>query len=413
MSRNCGRCCWWTTPPVPDLSAALPFVIALAAALVVVAVIVVAVRRHHRSPRMRAAADDAAAQAAEALLLLDDAVDDLDAAFEAADALDAPDAPTDLRRARTAARRDRDRGFADVSALDDLATSPSRRRDQARRVAQALDAARERVHTLGDRLETWAAANRTPAALLAAARARRDEVVAAIGDPEPLLVVLRQRFDPADGADAERAAAAATAALSEADAALRDAQHDATPASLQRVVRALRSASRHGSAVENAHRFVLQAADNAGGEISDARAEIETALAMAAARPSDVAASATGVLREALRDLDLASASVSRRPGAAIATVARVREVRDAALGDAPNPRQRIEAARAALPGTLACARAAFTAAEARDDRPLIADRLRLERARRELAAARAATDATDALTHARAARRALLDEKS
>ena len=78
--------------------------------------------------------------------------------------------------------------------------------------------------------------------------------------------------------------------------------------------------------------------------------------------------------------------------------------------------RRRLEAARAALPGTLACARAALAAADARDalrddvrlaasdGESRIALLLRLERARRHLAEARVATDAMTALAAARAA---------
>ncbi len=394
---------------MPDLGAALPFIIALVAALIVVGAIVIAVRRNRRSPRTRAAADDAVAKAAEELLRLDDAVDELDAAFEAADALDAPDVPTELRRARTAARRDRDRGFEEVSALGDVAGIPARRRDQARRVTETLEAARSRVDAVEGRLAAWAATNRSPAALRTAARERRDEVIAVIGDPEPLLLDLRRRFDPAEGDDARRAADAVAAALSEADLAVRDAEDDPTPENFRRVVTALRRATRQGGAIESAHRFVLQAADNAEDEISTARAEVESALALITVHSAGDSASAEGMLRGALRELDTAAASLSRRPGDAIATVARVRQIRDLALDGTLTPRQQIEAARAALPGTLACARAAFIAAEAREDRPSIDERLLLERARRELAAARAATDATEALAKARAAWRAVL----
>lgn len=382
----------------------MPIGIVLVAALVVAAAVVIAVRAHRRSPRARAAADDAVAHAAEALVRLDDAVEGLDVAFEAVDALDAPDAPTELRRARTAAHRARDRGFADVSALDDRSAVPARRRDDARRVAQDLDASRARVDALQVRLDEWTAASRSPAALRDAAKARRDDIVAATGDPEPLLAALRQRFDAPDWIDAQRAADAAAASLSVADAALHDADADPSLENLRRAIAALRRAARHGRAVEDAHRIAFQAADNADDELAAARDELDAALAIIAARPAQCAPSAGETVREAVRELDTAAAAAARRPREAVATVAHVREVRDRALGEAANARQRLEAARAALPGTLACARAALAAADARDDAPIIEDRLRLERAREKLAAARAATDAEEALANARAA---------
>lgn len=413
MSRSCAPCCSWTTRPVPDLGAAAPIGVALVAALVVAATIVIAVRANRRSPRARAAAEDAVALAAEALVRLDDAVENLDVAFEAVDALDAPDAPTELRRARTAAHRARDRGFADVAALDARPAIPARRRDDARRVAHDLNASRARVDALHVRLDEWTAANRSPTALREAARARRDDIVAATGDPEPLLAALRQRFDAPDWVDAQRAAEAAATALSDADAALRDADADPSLETLRRATAALRRAGRYGRAVEDAHRIVLQAAQNADDELAAVRDELDAALAIIATRPAQFAPSAAGAVREAVRELETAAAAAARRPREAVATVASVREVRDRALGDAVSARQRLDAARAALPGTLACARAALAAADARDDAPAIEDRLRLERARRELAAARAATDAEEALANARAAWHAIPPTRS
>lgn len=389
---------------MPDLGAALPFVVALVAVLVVAGVVALVVRATRRSPRARAAADEAVAEAAEALRRLDDAVDDLDVAFEAVDALDAPDAPTDLRRGRTAAHRARDRGFTDLWALDDRSAVPARRRDQARRVGRDLDTSRARIDALQSRLDEWAADSRLPAALRDAARVRRDGLLEATGDPDPLLGALRRRFDASDWIDAQRAADAAASAISDADAALRDAETDPTPSVLRRATAALRRAERNGRAVEDVHRMALQAAENADAELAAARDELDEAIAIASARPAECTPSADEMLRAAARELETAATAAVHRPREAIATVARVRETRDRALGAAVNARQRLEAARAALPGTLACARAALAAADARDDLPPIADRLQLARARRELAAARAATDAAEALANARAA---------
>ncbi|MCJ1709079.1 hypothetical protein [Microbacterium sp. VKM Ac-2923] len=402
---------------MPDLAWAVPAAIALAVAVLVVAVVVVAVRLQRRSPRARAAAAEAVSVAAASLLALDEAVDDLDLAFEAADALDAADLPTDLRRARTTAHRARDRGFGDVLTLEADTGVATRRRDQARRTGESLNAQREQIATMRTRLSEWAQEHRSPDRLLAAARDRRDELVATSGDPEPLIAALRARFDHADWAAAASAASAASAALAAADAALDRAARDPVGDHLLHATASLRRAGQHLRAVEDDHRIALQAADNADAEVAAGRVELDEALGVATARPDACQPGAAERLRSAAAELDDAAASASRRPREAIATVARVREDRDALLGDAVSMRRRLEAARAALPGTLACARADLAAAEMRDaeagdapgdgvpdDASRIARRLRVERARRHLAEARAATDATRALAAARAA---------
>jgi hypothetical protein len=428
--------------PMPDLAWAVPTVIALASAALVVAVVVVAVRIGRRSPRARAAAGQAVSGAAAALLALDDDVDDLDVAFEAADALDADDVPTELRRARTTAHRARDRGFDDLLALEADTGVAARRRDQARRVHEALDAQRTQLSAVRTRLAQWKVEHRSPAGLLAAARRRRDHLVATSGDPEPLVDALRARFDEHDWSEAAVAAGRARSALVDADDALRRAEVDADGDHLLRATTALRLAARHLRTVEDGHRIALQAAGNAGTEVAAARAEIGEAIDVAISRSDACRPGAAERLRAAAVDLDDAAEDASRRPREAVATVARVREERDLLLGDAVSMRRRLEAARAALPGTLACARAALSAAEtsaetaatsarstagpaidthataerrdearvdaAPDDADRIAQRLRVERARRHLAEARAATDAAQALTAARAAWSAL-----
>lgn len=421
---------------MPDLSWAVPTAIALAAAALVVAVVVVAVRVARRSSHARAAAGRAVSGAAAALLALDDEVDDLDLAFEAADALDADDVPTELRRARTTAHRARDRGFGDLLVLEADTGVAARRRDQARTLHGALDAQRTQVLTVRTRLAEWQREHRSPAGLLAAAHRRRDDLVATSGDPEPLVDALRARFDDDDWSEAAVAAESARSALADADDALRSAEEDAGGGHVLRATRALRLAARHLREVEDGHRIALQAAGNADAEVAAARAEIEEAIAVATSRPEACRPGAAERLRAAAVELDGAAAAASRRPREAVATVARLREERDVLVGEAVSMRRRVEAARTALPGTLACARAALAAAEtaaataaegtagtaaraaderrgqaqvvARDDADLIALRLRGERARRHLAEARAATDATQALTAARAAWSAL-----
>ncbi|MBB3157527.1 hypothetical protein FHS07_001211 [Microbacterium proteolyticum] len=413
---------------MPDLAWAVPAAIALVAAALVVAIVVIAVRVHRRSSRARAAAGRAVSGAASALLALDDDVDDLDLAFEAADALDADDVPTELRRARTTAHRARDRGFGDLLVLEDYTGVAARRRDQARRLREGLDAQREQVSAVRARLADWQREHRSPAGLLAAARHRRDDLVAMSGDPEPLVDALRARFDDADWSEAAVAASRARRALADADDALGRAETDADGDHVVRATAELRRAARHLREVEDGHRVALQAAGNAEAEVAAARAEIDEAIHVATSRPEACPPGAADRLRAAADELNDAAAAASRRPREAVATVARVREERDAILGDAVSMRRRVEAARTALPGTLACARAALAAAEtasatadekrvearieARGDAAPEVDRitrrLRVERARRHLAEARAATDATQALTAARAAWSAL-----
>ena len=393
-----------------DVTWAVPTALAIVGALLVTLVIVLVVRSRRRSPRAEAAADAARAAAAEALLRLDDAATDLDIAFEAADALTDGDSTSALRRARAAALRARDRGFADIAALAVSTTIPARRHVAAEALRAQFESHLQSIAETRTALADWAQTHGTAAGRVTAARARRDEVVRTAGDPAPLIATLHARFAEDDWTNAADAADAAATALAEADAALDEAESAHGTAETDRLVHratdAVRRAARHLRAVEDAHRIALQAADNAAAELAAAREELIAAVEIAEARPTECAPEAADRLREAMRDLDAATDEADRRPHTAIETVARVRELRDDVLGDAPGPRRVLEAARAALPGTLACARAALAAAEARDDRSIEA-RLRRDSARRELAAARAATDAGVALTNARAAWRA------
>jgi hypothetical protein len=381
--------------------------IALLAALLVAGVVVIVVRARRRSPRAAAAAVDARSAAEAALVRLDDAATELDAAFEAADAL-GDDGPTDLRRSRAAVLRGRDRGFTEVAALAVSSRLPAQRRTDGLRLRDDLE---RRVAAAGDtrdRLTAWTRAHGSVTERVAAARARRAEIARTSGDPARLVAESRARFDDTEWADADRADHEARAALARADAALDAAAViDEPGAADARVLEAsleLRRAARLLRAVEDAHRAVLQASENAEAEVSAARSEIVAALELASARPVGVAPDATDRLRAAEEELHAAAEGLPLRPRAAIETVARVREVRDDAIGDALTARRRLEAARAALPGTLACARAAVAAAEAFADAPPIEERLRLDAARRELAAARAAHEAVQALSSARAA---------
>ena len=369
------------------------------------------VRARRRSPRAVAAASEARSAAEAALARLDDAATELDAAFEAADAVEAP---TELRRGRAAALRGRDRGFVEVAALATSTRLPAQRRADAVRLRADLDRRVDAVGRTRDDLSEWRREHGSVALRIAAARARREDIARTSGDPARLVAEARARFDDEEWTDADRAEREARAALARADAALdaADASADepeAADAAVLEASIALRRAARLFRAVEDAHRFVLQAADNAAAEVSAAGAEIATALEIAESRPAEVAPDAAERLRAAAADLRAVS---ERRPSAAITVVARVREVRDEVLGEVPSARRRLEAARAALPGTLACARAALAAAEAFADAPSIAERLRLDAARHELAAARSANDAFEALASARAGWHAVIDDR-
>ncbi|WZH38102.1 MAG: hypothetical protein PIR02_05385 [Microbacterium enclense] len=394
-----------------DVTWAVPTVLAIVGALLVIAVVVIVVRARRRSPRARAAAEAARVAAAEALLRLDDAAAELDIAFEASGAQIDAESTNGLRRARAAALRARDRGFADLAALTTSTEIPARRRLEAENLRAQLDEHRARIDVTRADLVAWTRAHGTPAERVEAARARRDEVVRTAGDPAPLIAALRERFADDDWGEAADAARAADEALTEADVALDAARAATDPTEVDRLVYtatdAVRRTARHLRGVEDAHRVALQAAENAESEVAAAREELAAAVELAAARPTECAPDAAARLRAAAADLEVAAAETARRPRAAIETVARVREVRDEVLGDAPSPRRRLEAARAALPGTLACARAALATADARHDDPSIDARLHLDGARRELAAARTATDAGQALANARAAWRA------
>jgi len=395
---------------VSDVSWAVPTALALVGALLATIVIVMLVRSRRRSPRAHAAADAARVAAADALLRLDDAATDLDIAFEASEALADGDSTNALRRSRAAALRARDRGFTEVAALSVSSAIPARRRGAAEALRAQFETQLESIARTRTDLARWTRTHGTAADRVAAARARRDDAVRTAGDPAPLLATLRERFAEDDWVNAADAAAAAHAALAEADAALDAAEATADPDETDRLVHgatdAVRRAARHLRAVEDAHRIALQAADNAAAELVAAREELAAGIEVAEARPAECTPDAAARLRAAMRDLDATADEAHRRPHTTIETVARVRELRDEVLGDAPGPRRRLEAARAALPGTLACARAALAAAEARDDRSIDA-RLRRDSARRELAAARAATDAGVALANARTAWRA------
>lgn len=396
-----------------DVVWALPASLGLLAVLLIAGVVALIVRARRRSPRAIAAATEACDAAAAALERLDDDATALDVAFEAADVFTGDDAPTDLRRARAAALRGRDRGFEEVAALRSSTRLPAQRRADGVRLRADLERRIAATASTRESLTVWAGTHRGVPARISAARARRAEVARTSGDPAPLVADLRARFDGSEWADAERAAREAAVALAAADRALDAAERNAIDLSsaeqhLFEATAAIRRAGRLLRAVEDAHRIVSQAAENAPGEVTTAESEIAAARATAAAEPGAVSPDALERLSATADEVSTARDELDRRPRAAIEIVARARETRDDVLGDIPSPRRRLEAARTALPGTLACARAALASAEAFADAPPISERLRLNEARRALADARAAQDAAEALAHARTAWRAV-----
>ncbi|MFI2757162.1 hypothetical protein, partial [Streptococcus suis] len=90
-----------------------------------------------------------------------DAVNELDVAFEAADA---GEAPADLRRALAAALRGRDRGFEEVAALATSTRIPAQRRADAVRLWDDLERRRTQVEQTRERLSDWTGAHGTVAA---------------------------------------------------------------------------------------------------------------------------------------------------------------------------------------------------------------------------------------------------------
>lgn len=396
-----------------DVVWALPASLGLLAALLIAGVVALIVRARRRSPRATAAAAEAYEAAAAALERLDDAATALDVAFEAADALTGDDAPTDLRRARAAALRGRDRGFAELAALGSSTRLPAQRRSDAVRLRAELERRVAATAITRESLTAWARTHRSVPARISAARARLAELVRTSGDPAPLVADLRGRFDESEWADAERAAREAAVALASADRALDaaardDTDHSSAEQHLFDATVALRRAGRLLRAVEDSHRIVWQAAENAPGEVTTAESEMAAARETVTAEPDAVAPDALERISAAADEVRAARDGLDRRPRAAIETVARARETRDDVLGDTPSARHRLEAARTALPGTLACARAALASAEAFAVDPPISERLRLNEARRALADARGAQDATEALAHARTAWRAV-----
>ncbi|MDQ1123909.1 hypothetical protein [Microbacterium trichothecenolyticum] len=392
-----------------EIGWALPAAIALTGVLAIAAIIVLIVRVRRRTPQAQATAARAVDEAEAALLRLDDAANDLDLAFDAADALPTGDAPADLRRARASALRARDRAFVDVASLRAATVVPTKRRADAERLRAVLEAHLGRIEATREPLEAWSRRHRGPAELIDAARRRRDETVETAGDPGPLVRALSDRFDDEDWRDAAFSARAGIDALAEADAEIalataHLADTDAVAFHVRRCVDATRRAGRHLHALEDAHRIALQAADNVAAELSAARTELRAATEVATARPEACAPDAAARLREAAHDLEAVSTRADRHPRASVETVARAREMRDELVGEAVSARTRLELARAALPGTLACARAALATAEARTEPLPIDARLRLDAARRELAAARTAIDPAQALANARAA---------
>lgn len=388
-----------------DLPLLFPLGIGVVAALFAAAVTVLAVRVLRRSAGARRAASAARVAAEDALSRLDDAVDDVESAFEASDAFTG-DVTPDLRRARGSLTRARDRGFTEVAALGSPGRVPADVRTDAVRIRARLDSALADAERTRASLQTWAAVHRPAADRIAAARTRLAAAREIAGDPATLIDGLARRFAPEDWADAAAAADSATDAFARAATALDAATTDVddVDARLTEAATETRAAQRHVRAFEDAYRATMQAADNAAAEVAAVRAELTEARGLVAARPDTAVRDADKRLRQAGETLEAIARDGDRRPRAAVEAVARIRRDVDLALADARSPRQRLEAARAALPGTLACARGALSAADGRADRGSVSTRLHRERARTRLAAARAATDPVSALAIARAA---------
>lgn len=389
---------------------ALPALIVFGGAAVATVVLIWLLRRARRSPRARTAAEAERTAAGTALVRLDDAVDELDLEVGLSGALYDGTAPVSLRRARLTAQRVRDDAFEQFRGLASD-THPDEVRRVARRITRAVDAALGTIRAARTEHAAWMDRNVTAATQVETARGHTERLRAQLGDPDALVAELAGRFDESEWTESAQAARTATAALSEAERLLADAEARAADptrsalADLARAERELRRADAAARTLEENHRLVLEAARAVGEEITAARDAIRQATAMRSKLEPEDAARLGAEVRAIEESLSQWERDAVRRPTATVDAVARLRDRLDLALGDARTAQQRLRGARTALPGTLAAARAAITRAEPAVARAGADARVRLAAAQHELVQARGAADPVAALD---AARRAL-----
>ena len=369
-----------------------------------------AARRSRRGPRARATAELDRSAAGSALVALDDAVEELDLEVALSGALYDGTAPPALRRARMSAQHTRDDAFARLRELA-VDAHPDEIRRVTRSIRTRVDAAAAQIAHARTEHAAWMTAHRSADAQLDDARARLAALRAELGDPDALVSDLARQVDDDEARGARTAAEEAKAALDEAEAELADAAAlvaDPTRAALpalSRAERALRRGRTAARALEEQHRLVTEAARAAPDELAAAREALRQAEHLRADLEPDDAERLGAELRGLGASLDAVAAVAARRPTSTVASIARLRDRLDTALGDARTAQQRMRGARTALPGTLAAARAAVARAETAASTSSADARVRLSSAQAELAAARSAQDPVAALD---AARRAL-----
>jgi DNA repair exonuclease SbcCD ATPase subunit len=399
----------------------VPAAVVFGSAAVLVVVVVLAVRFARRGPaaRRRAAAELGAAGAA--LVQLDDAVDELDLEVGLSGALYGGGAPPSLRRARMTAQHARDEAFIAYRDATDPGVVPADAARAARDLHRRIERALATIETARREHRDWIQANIGASEQVAGAERHLAELRARMGDPAALLRELEQRADPEEWTDAARAVDDARSAVAEAErriAAARAIAADPTRSALDDLAgaeRALRRADAASRTLEETHRLVTQAGLAVGDEIAAARSAIRSATSIRAALPADEAERLGEEIRRAQQQLDRIEPTAARRPVSANEDIARVRDRLDMALADAHTAQQRLHGARTALPGTLAAARSAIGHAEAAipEHTAGLDARVRLDAARRELAAARQTQDPVEALDAARRAIRHAEDAKA
>lgn len=386
-------------------------VFGIAAAAIAAIAVVVRIARRGRGARERA---DRELQTVGAKLVeLDDAAAELELEVDMSSALYDGRPPASLRRARLTAQHTRDDAFAAYRDASADGALPAERRTAARKLTSAIDDALAVIASARAENASWVDAHASADEQVDAMRARIDGIRATMGDPSALRAELERIADESEWEDAAHADAAAREALEDAERLWREAREaasdptrsarEALAASEHALVRADHSARM----LEETHRLVANAALAVREEIQAARGAIRAAIGTQATLEPRDAERLAEAIRVAETALEQAERVADRRPVTANERIARLRDRLDMALADARTQQQRLRGARSALPGTLNAARSALARAEAVVTDAEIDARVRLDSARRELAAARQAHDPVEALD---AARRAVRD---
>ncbi|WP_029150628.1 hypothetical protein [Microbacterium indicum] len=388
------------------LSWAIPGAVALVAAVVVVIAVILVVRGVRRGKGARARADAALASLGERLVELDDATTELDLEIGMASALYDGRPPASLRRARLTAQHTRDDAFAAYSAASADALLPAQKRAEAKRLTTGIDEAMGVIAAARSDNEAWIAQHASPAEQIAAARERIDALAERMGDPAALRAELERIADDTEWEDAAQADAEARDALAGAEAHWQAARDDEqnVRAHLTAAEKSLARAEQSAQLLEETHRLVVGARLAVVDEAAAAASAIRAASGTLQAVDPREAPRLAEAIRVASAALDGAQQMADRRPVTANERLARLRDRLDDALAGSRTQQQEVRSARSALPGTLSAARSALARAEAVVLDAEVDARVRLDSARRGLAAARQSHAPVEALAAARAA---------